>query len=68
MLYYVEWDLNHNSLFVVGNRVWDQVRGVSIRGALSTQLPLMLCMVREAKFYEQEDKAINRRIRRFHSD
>ena len=38
VLKYVKWYLKYNSLFVIGNRVWDQIRGVAIRGLLSTQL------------------------------
>ena len=65
VLNYVEWDLHHNSLFVMGNRVWDQIRGVAIGGPLSAQLASMFCMVREAKFYERGEEAVRKSVRRF---
>ena len=65
VLYYVEWDLHHNLLFVVGNRVWDQIRGVAIGGPLRARLASMFYMVREAKFYERGEEAVEKSIRRF---
>ena len=62
MLNYVEWDLHHISLFGVGNRVCDQMRGVAIGGPPSAQLASTFCLVREAKFYERGEDAVARSV------
>jgi hypothetical protein len=44
---YVRYDLFFNDLFVVGNRIFRQVRGIAIGGIISAQAAELFCMHRE---------------------
>ena len=50
---YVKWELEENCLFTASNRIYRQIRGVAIGGALSAQLSCLYCVNKEHAFYSQ---------------
>ena len=50
VLAYMNFDVYHNDIFVIGSRVAKQKRGVAIGGLCSAQAAQLFCMMRELSF------------------
>ena len=54
VLAFATYEVQRNDLFVVGDRVFRQVRGVAIGGTLSAQLSYLYAIHREHQFFDRE--------------
>ena len=65
VLEYARYEVLKNDVFVIGNRVIRQVRGVAIGGTLSAQLACLYAIHREHQFFNREWSVVHKEVAEF---
>ena len=53
LMEFLEFEVNDDGFFTVGNRVYEQIKGVAIGGTCSAQLASLYCIMHEHQFYRR---------------
>ena len=48
---FLRFDIFHNDIFVIGNAIYEQIKGIAIGGTISAPCANAFCLMREHRFY-----------------